>query len=189
MQFGNESRGDAGCGNGYTYRVFRSLAWISTNDKVQSIGRLVLLVGLGCAQAMGGCEAHNPSPGPFPKGRGDPFCFRFGLDKLCVESKNFTRRISPSLWEGAGGWVSGPKAHRLLSHGTLLLKEAPLRLNPKKGRATARPYHSLFTIPQSPPSSSYHPDESDQSHPTLLPRGRNTYGCGRGERCCCASGK
>ena len=72
MQFGYESRGDAGCGNGYTYQVFHSLAWISTNDKVRSTERLVLLVGVGCAQAMGECEVHNPSPGPFPKGRGGP---------------------------------------------------------------------------------------------------------------------
>jgi hypothetical protein len=32
--------------------------------------RALLLVEVGCAQAMGEREAHNPSPGPFPKGRG-----------------------------------------------------------------------------------------------------------------------
>jgi hypothetical protein len=54
MQFGYESRGDGGCGNGYTYQVFHSLAWISTNDKVQSTGRSLLLVVGKCAEAMGG---------------------------------------------------------------------------------------------------------------------------------------
>ncbi len=75
MQFGYESRGDGGCGNGYTYEVFHSLAWISTNDKVRTTERLVLLVGVGCAEMGDGSEVCNPSPCPFPKGRGDPFCF------------------------------------------------------------------------------------------------------------------
>jgi hypothetical protein len=78
----------------------------------------VLLIGAGSAKAMYVCEAYNPSPGPFPKGRGDPFVQSLLLDKLSVKRNIFARTNSPSLWEGAGGWVLStmPIAHLRNTH-------------------------------------------------------------------------